>query len=178
MDSSVVSNCWKENIVIYSRTLPDSLSKHSVLKPGLQFSVAVSASSLGFQTKFLGTAHYFHILSRIPADFPIAGSARKHEYILSQRITFIVDSIKWISKDQCWLLPSQNSMLSEFKQFRHSNWNVSAIFKRVHNKKPALSKNNYRHNILKYYDMLKEANTLTEHIYDSFQRSRTSGLPK
>lgn len=79
--SSVVSNCWKENSVIYKGTIPDSLSKHSVLKPGLQFSVAVSASALGFQTKFLGTARYFHILSRTPADFPTAGSAKKYEYI-------------------------------------------------------------------------------------------------
>lgn len=92
--SSVVSNCWKDNVVIYKGTLPDSLSKHSVLKPGLQFSVAVSASSLGFQTKILGTAHYFHILSRIPADLPTAGSAKKYEYILSRTITFIVGSIK------------------------------------------------------------------------------------
>jgi len=83
----------KDN-VIYKGTLPDSLSKHSVLKLGLQFSVALSASSLGFQTKFLGTAHYFHTLSRIPADFPTAGSAKKYEYILSHTITFIVESIK------------------------------------------------------------------------------------
>lgn len=92
--SSVVSNSWKENTVIYKQTLPDSLSKHSALKPGLQSFVAVSASSLGFQTKFLGTAHYFHILSRILADFPRAESAKKNEYILSHTIIFIVGSIK------------------------------------------------------------------------------------
>lgn len=91
---TAVSNCWKENIIIYKETLPDSLSKHSVPKPGLQLAVAVSAFSLGFQTKFLGTAHYFHTLSRTPVDLPIAGSAKKYEYMLSHTIIFTVGSIK------------------------------------------------------------------------------------